>query len=85
MNANPTQGEILHKQFLQKKEQLKDTNKGSILATYGGEEYLQKAPKELLLGQTEDYVEYSQTGQVLKGRERAKAKSKYREDCEHFI
>lgn len=81
MNANPTQGEILHKQFLEKKEELKDTNKGSILATYGGEEYLQKAPKELILGQTEEYVEYSQTGQVIKGRERAKAKSKYLEDC----
>jgi len=59
---------------------LKETNKDSILATYGGEEYLQKAPKELLLGQTEDYVEYSQSGQVLKGLERAKAKSKYHED-----
>ena len=80
MNANPTQGEILHKQFIKKKDHLKETNKDSILATYGGEEYLQKAPKELLLGQTEDYVEYSQSGQVLKGLERAKAKSKYHED-----
>jgi hypothetical protein len=65
---------------VQKKEQLKDTNKGSILSKYGGEEYLEKAPKELLLGQTEDYVEYSQTGRILKGRERAKTKSKYAED-----
>jgi pre-mRNA-processing factor SLU7 len=37
-------------------------------------------PKELLGGQTEDYVEYSRTGQVVKGRERAKARSKYDED-----
>ncbi|KAG8679531.1 mRNA splicing protein, partial [Ceratobasidium sp. 395] len=51
-----------------------------ILAKYGGEEYLEKAPKELLAGQTEDYVEYSRTGKVIKGRERAKAKSKYDED-----
>ena len=65
---------------MQKKDQLKETNKGSILSKYGGEEYLEKAPKELLLGQTEDYVEYSQTGRILKGRERAKAKSKYAED-----
>lgn len=70
----------MHKQFLQKKEQFKETNKGSILGKYGGEEYLEKAPKELLLGQTEDYLEYSQTGRVLKGRERTKVRSKYAED-----
>ena len=80
VHANPTEGEILHKHFVTKKEQLKETNKGSILSKYGGEEYLEKAPKELLLGQTEDYVEYSQTGRILKGRERAKTKSKYAED-----
>jgi pre-mRNA-processing factor SLU7 len=80
VHANPTEGEILHKHFLEKKEQLKETNKGSILSKYGGEEYLEKAPKELLFGQTEDYVEYSQTGRLLKGRERAKARSKYAED-----
>ena len=80
VHANPTEGEILHKQFVTKKEQLKETNKGSILSKYGGEEYLEKAPKELLLGQTEDYAEYSQTGRVLKGRERAKTRSKYAED-----
>jgi pre-mRNA-processing factor SLU7 len=59
---------------------LKETSKVSILAKYGGEKYLERAPKELLQGQTEDYVEYSRTGQVVKGRERAKAKSKYPED-----
>ena len=62
------------------KEELKDTNKVSILAKYGGEEYLQKAPKELLQGQTEEYVEFSRTGQVIKGKERAKMRSKYPED-----
>jgi pre-mRNA-processing factor SLU7 len=80
VHANPTEGEILHKQFVKKKDQLKETNKGSILSRYGGEEYLEKAPKELLLGQTEDYAEYSQTGRILKGRERAKTRSKYAED-----
>lgn len=80
LNANPTQGEILHKQFREKKEELRDTQKVGILAKYGGEEYLEKAPKELLQGQTEEYVEYSRSGQVIKGRERVKAKSKYAED-----
>ena len=80
MNANPTEGELLHHKYEEKKTQLKDSTKVSILAKYGGEEYLEKAPKELLQGQTEEYVEFSRTGQVVKGKERAKAKSKYPED-----
>lgn len=80
INANPTQGEILHQQFLKKKESLKSTNKIAILDRYGGEEYLKTVPKELLTGQTENYVEYSRTGQVIRGAERAKARSKYPED-----
>ncbi|CAL1707643.1 unnamed protein product [Somion occarium] len=80
MNANPTQGQLLHHQYQKKKEELKDTTKVSILAKYGGEEYLQKAPKELLQGQTEEYVEFSRTGQVIRGKEKAKVRSKYPED-----
>ena len=80
INALPTQGQLLHSQYIKKKEELKDTTKVSILSKYGGEEYLQKAPKELLQGQTEEYVEYSRTGQVIKGKERAKTRSKYLED-----
>jgi len=80
LHANPTQGEILHGQYQEKKETLKSANKSTILATYGGEEYLEKVPKELLAGQTEDYVEYSRSGQVIKGRESAKARTKYDED-----
>ncbi|CAG8585594.1 1274_t:CDS:2 [Funneliformis caledonium] len=80
LQANPTQGELLHREYLQKKEKLKDTSKDSILAKYGGEEHLDAPPKELLLAQTETYVEYSRTGRVIKGQERAKAKSKYEED-----
>ena len=32
------------------------------------------------MAQTENYVEYSRTGQVIKGQERAKVKSRYEED-----
>jgi pre-mRNA-processing factor SLU7 len=87
LNANPTQGELLHGEFNKKKEELKATNKVSILAKYGGEQYLESAPKELRQGQTENYVEYSRTGQVIKGHERAKARSKYPEDssCLYFL
>ncbi len=80
LNANPTQGELLHYDFRQKKEELKDQMKGSILAKYGGANYLDSAPKELRQGQTENYVEYSRAGQVVRGLEKAKAKSKYPED-----
>ncbi|THG99526.1 hypothetical protein EW026_g2838 [Hermanssonia centrifuga] len=80
MNANPTQGQLLHQEYQKKKEQLRDSTKVSILAKYGGEQYLEKAPKELLQGQTEEYVEFSRAGQVVKGKERAKARSKYLED-----
>lgn len=82
LNANPTQGEILHGQYREKKETLKETSKSSVLAKYGGEEYLEKVPKELLAGQTEEYVEYSRSGAVIKGSERIKAQSKYDEDGE---
>ncbi|KIY44447.1 hypothetical protein FISHEDRAFT_67547 [Fistulina hepatica ATCC 64428] len=80
-NANPTQGELLHAEFKQKKEELRDSSKQSILSKYGGAEYLQSVPQELLRGQTENYVEYSRSGQVIKGKERAKTRSKYIEDA----
>ena len=47
---------------------------------YGGEEHLDAPPRELLLAQTEDYVEYSRHGAVLKGQDKAVARSKYEED-----
>lgn len=53
VSANPTAGEMLHKEYLQKKEVLRDTSKSSILEKYGGEQYLERLPKELLAGQSE--------------------------------
>lgn len=47
---------------------------------YGGQKHLDAPPRELLLAQTEDYVEYSRHGAVLKGLEKAVARSKYEED-----
>ena len=79
-NSNPTQTALIYKEFLEKKEALKDTSKTSILDKYGGEEHLTRVPQELLSGQTEDYVEYSRAGKLIKGQERAKARSKYDED-----
>jgi hypothetical protein len=84
LNANPTQGQLLHEAYKEKKEELRDTSKVSVLAKYGGEQHLAKPPNELLLGQTEEYVEYSRAGQIIHGKERAKVKSKYPEDGSSF-
>jgi len=63
-----------------KKDLVKKKTKDAILAKYGGEEHLDTLPKELLLAQTEEYVEYSADGKVIKGVEKAVARSKYEED-----
>ncbi|KAJ3143146.1 mRNA splicing protein [Physocladia obscura] len=80
LQANPTMGEILFKEHQKTKEVIAEVKKDSVLARYGGEEHLQAPPKELLLAQTEHYVEYSQTGKIIKGQEKASVKSKYEED-----
>jgi len=83
LQANPTQAELLRKQFKEKKKGLKQTKKQAIMEKYGGQKYLRSLPRELLMGETENYVEYSRDGRVIKGQERAIAKSKYEEDVFH--
>ena len=78
--ADPTKLEMMHKEFKVKKDDFKSEQQQSVLEKYGGEEHLDAPPKELLLAQTEQYVEYSRLGNVTKGQERAVAKSKYEED-----
>lgn len=80
LQADPTKLELLHKSFKVKKEDFKEKQRDSILEKYGGEEHLDAPPRELLLAQTEDYVEYSRHGAVLKGLEKAVVRSKYEED-----
>ncbi|XP_053179498.1 pre-mRNA-splicing factor SLU7 isoform X2 [Scomber japonicus] len=80
LQADPTKLELLHCSFKVKKEDFKEKQRESILEKYGGQEHLDAPPRELLLAQTEDYVEYSRHGAVLKGLEKAVARSKYEED-----
>jgi pre-mRNA-processing factor SLU7 len=54
ISSNPTAGELLRREFEEKKVTLKDNSKVSILAKYGGEEHLERLPNELLKGQTEN-------------------------------
>eukprot|EP00731_Ephydatia_muelleri_P020379 Em0013g106a len=78
--ADPTKLELMKKEFEDKKSSFKGEIQQGILQKYGGEEHLDAPPKELLLAQTEHYVEYSRTGNVVRGQEKAVAKSKYEED-----
>uniref|UniRef100_A0A7N8Y5J8 Pre-mRNA-splicing factor SLU7 n=1 Tax=Mastacembelus armatus TaxID=205130 RepID=A0A7N8Y5J8_9TELE len=80
LQADPTKLELLHCSFKVKKEDFKEEQRESILEKYGGQEHLDAPARELLLAQTEDYVEYSRHGAVLKGLEKAVARSKYEED-----
>ena len=78
--ADPTKLEVMHKEFKVKKDAFKTDTQQSILEQYGGEEHLDAPPRELLLAQTEEYVEYSRLGNVIKGQEKAVANSRYEED-----
>ena len=78
--ADPTKLEVMHKEFKVNKEDFKTEQKLGVLERYGGEEHLEAPPRELLLAQTEEYLEYSRAGNVIKGQERAVAKSRYEED-----
>merc|ERR1740121_539903 len=77
--AQPTQAAKMFQVFKSRSKDLKEQQKDELMNKYGGQEHLD-APKELLYGQTDNYVEYSRDGRVLKGRERAYEKSKYEED-----
>ncbi|OWZ24639.1 hypothetical protein PHMEG_000245 [Phytophthora megakarya] len=79
--ANPSQAEFLKKQYEERKAALEKEKSHKILDKYGGQEHLEAPPKELLLAQSEHYVEYSRDGRVVKGRERAPVRSKYIEDA----
>ncbi|KAF1773967.1 Pre-mRNA splicing Prp18-interacting factor [Phytophthora cactorum] len=69
--ANPSQAEFLKNQYEERKAALEKEKSRKILDKYG----------ELLLAQSEHYVEYSRDGRVVKGRERAPVRSKYVEDA----
>lgn len=78
--AEPTKLEALKKEYTTKKDTFKETAKNSILDKYGGHEHLEAPPRELIFSQTEDYVEYSRHGTVLKGDETKVVRSRYEED-----
>ena len=72
--------EALQKEYTTKKDEFKDDAKNSILDKYGGVEHLEAPPRELIFAQTEDYVEYTRHGKVLKGEENPVVRSRFEED-----
>jgi len=70
LQANPTVNELQHREYQQKKEKLNQQMKGSILERYGGSEHFDSVPKELLTGQSEQYIEYTPTGQPMRPSQR---------------
>lgn len=80
LQAEPTKAELLLKEFKVKKEEIKDTVKSSIIEKYGGDEHLVAPPRELIFAQSENYVEYSRSGQIIKGTKKATIRSVFEED-----
>lgn len=78
--AEPTKAEKLKVEYSSKKEQIKSSIQESILERYGGKEHLEAPPKALLLAQTEQYIEYSRSGKIIKGAEKPVVCSRYEED-----
>ncbi|VDN31180.1 unnamed protein product, partial [Gongylonema pulchrum] len=78
--AEPTKLEAMKREFEEQKTSAKNEHRTKLLEKYGGEEHLQTPAKELLLAQTEQYVEYNRKGKVIKGEERPMIRSRYEED-----
>lgn len=80
LQAEPTKAALLHQEYVKRKDEFKNEVSNAIVDKYGGEEHLKGPPKELLFAATEEYVEYSRTGKIVKGQEKVVPKSKYQED-----
>ncbi|KAL1563477.1 pre-mRNA-splicing factor SLU7-like isoform X3 [Salvia divinorum] len=80
MQAAPSQAELLYKNFKINKEELKSRTKNIIMDKYGNASAVEVIPWQLLLGQSEQEVEYDRAGRIIKGQEIALPNSKYEED-----
>jgi len=78
--AEPTKLELLQKEYESKKEEFKTSVKDNVLEKYGGEEHLKAPPRQLLLAQSETYIEYARDGRIIKGVEKPIIRSRYEED-----
>jgi pre-mRNA-processing factor SLU7 len=84
LQANPTEAEVRHKKLREDTETERSAIRSSVLDKYGGAEHLAVLPKELLKS-TELFVQYTKTGEVIKGKEAPATKSRYAEDGMTFL
>jgi len=80
LQADPTTLEMMNRIYREKKDNLKSSKVNKVLEKYGGQQHMQLPPAELLYAQTEDYAEYTRSGAVREGKQKAIARSKYEED-----
>jgi len=78
--AAPSQAEKLYEDFQRRRDNLQHQRRATIIEQYGGEEHLKpKVPRELLLGQTERFVQYAPDGSLLNA-DKSTTRSKWEED-----
>jgi pre-mRNA-processing factor SLU7 len=82
LEASPSQAELLHREFIEKKKKMEIEKQNKLKEKYGLEE-TKELPKDLLLGQTEQYFEYSNQGDVIGGKKIIMPKSSWEEDVYH--
>lgn len=81
--ANPSQIEFMRRQFQLNKAKLEKSKADGVVTKYGdgGAEKLDEDEnRRLALGSSENYVEYARDGRLIRGAQKAIAKSKYPED-----
>ena len=80
--TNPSQIELLHKEYIIKKKILEDIKKKSLIDKYGSNTINNNIilDPRLKLGQTESYIEYNSNGKVIKNHIKTEIKTKYDEN-----
>lgn len=79
--SNPSQAELVQKQFVEKKKIMEDSKKKAILEKYLDGKNNEQLDPRLKLGQTEVYVEYTKDGRLANAPStNTVTKSKYEED-----
>ncbi|KAK9457845.1 mRNA splicing protein [Dipodascopsis uninucleata] len=80
LQANPTEGVLYKRKYEEETQKNNEKVKRQLLEKYGGSEYIKELPSELKVQPSEDYVEYTASGELLRGKEKAVPRSKYPED-----
>eukprot|EP00697_Spironema_sp_BW2_P016052 gnl/Spiro4/7150_TR3724_c0_g1_i1.p1 gnl/Spiro4/7150_TR3724_c0_g1~~gnl/Spiro4/7150_TR3724_c0_g1_i1.p1 ORF type:complete len:550 (+),score=167.18 gnl/Spiro4/7150_TR3724_c0_g1_i1:76-1650(+) len=75
-----TQAELAFRLHKQKSEEASSHQKSALLDKYGGGEHINSLPAAIVYAQTDQYVEYSRDGRIIKGDEKQIIRSRFAED-----